>query len=315
MTNAGTITNNRAIFIDSTTTGAVTNNHIIHCANDIQSYLQGNLGIGIATPLAKLHVTNTTSANSLLIEDETNPDSTPFVVDNNGNVGIGTNTPTTSALLSLNSTTKGFLQPKMTTTERGLIGTPVSGLSVYDTTQNTSSFFDGTAWVNVGKNYHFNSFYDYSTENTTSITVNSGSSYFKIPTGSVISQGSTSIWNVNSSYPNDLCIRYVGPSSDKDAQFNLVVGFRVDHNCIGDFSIFKDPTITVNKFTAVGEEFLEAKSKITLTAHDSYNISFLFYDNDLTQNSSYFLGFRHNHANNVVFTVTNFTWRVYSHYD
>lgn len=43
-----------------------------------------------------LRVTNTGTGNSLLIEDSSNPDSTPFVVDSSGNVGIGTSAPATA---------------------------------------------------------------------------------------------------------------------------------------------------------------------------------------------------------------------------
>jgi hypothetical protein len=51
------------------------------------------LGVGIANPTAKLHVNNTGSGNSFLVEDDTNPDSTPFVIDSIGRVGIGTTNP------------------------------------------------------------------------------------------------------------------------------------------------------------------------------------------------------------------------------
>ena len=54
----------------------------------------GNVGIGIQTPTARLHINHTGSGNSFLVEDETNPDTTPFVIDTTGNVGIGTTTPT-----------------------------------------------------------------------------------------------------------------------------------------------------------------------------------------------------------------------------
>jgi hypothetical protein len=40
-----------------------------------------------------LRITNTGTGNSLVVEDSANPDSTPFVVTNAGNVGIGTNAP------------------------------------------------------------------------------------------------------------------------------------------------------------------------------------------------------------------------------
>jgi hypothetical protein len=52
-----------------------------------------NVGIGITTPTASLHVTNVGTQNSFLVEDSTNPDATPFVINASGNVGIGTTTP------------------------------------------------------------------------------------------------------------------------------------------------------------------------------------------------------------------------------
>ncbi len=47
-------------------------------------------------------------------------------------VGIGTTTPSASALLDVTSTTKGLLLPRMTTAQRIAI-TGVAGLVVYDT--------------------------------------------------------------------------------------------------------------------------------------------------------------------------------------
>ena len=47
--------------------------------------------------------------------------------------GIGTNSPNKSAILELNSTTKGFLFPRMTMLERDAIVLPVEGLLVFCT--------------------------------------------------------------------------------------------------------------------------------------------------------------------------------------
>jgi hypothetical protein len=49
------------------------------------------------------------------------------------NVGIGTNTPNTSAQLDISSTTKGLLPPRMTQAQRNAIVSPAPGLLVYQT--------------------------------------------------------------------------------------------------------------------------------------------------------------------------------------
>jgi hypothetical protein len=59
--------------------------------------------------------------------------------------GVGSNSG--SCVFELLSTTKGFLPPRMTTTQRDLIGTPAAGLMIYNTTTNRPNFYDGSAWV------------------------------------------------------------------------------------------------------------------------------------------------------------------------
>ena len=46
------------------------------------------------TTSAALRITQLGTGNALLVEDSANPDSTPFVIDASGNVGIGTSSPT-----------------------------------------------------------------------------------------------------------------------------------------------------------------------------------------------------------------------------
>ena len=58
------------------------------------------------------------------------------------NVGIGTPTPDASALLHINSTSKGILIPRMTSAEKLLIGTPADGLMVYDTDIKNFWYYD-----------------------------------------------------------------------------------------------------------------------------------------------------------------------------
>lgn len=55
---------------------------------------------------------------------------------------------TASSVLDVSSTTKGFLPPRMTTTQKNAIATPAAGLVVYDTTLNKLCVYT-TAWETV----------------------------------------------------------------------------------------------------------------------------------------------------------------------
>lgn len=58
----------------------------------------------------------------------------------------GTTTLNASAILEGNSTTKGFLPPRMTTTQKNAIASPVAGLVVYDSTTNKLQCYNGSTW-------------------------------------------------------------------------------------------------------------------------------------------------------------------------
>jgi hypothetical protein len=54
-----------------------------------------------------------------------------------------------SAQFFIESTTRGFLKPRMTTAQRDAIVTPAAGLSIYNTTTNTQDYYNGTSWVQL----------------------------------------------------------------------------------------------------------------------------------------------------------------------
>jgi hypothetical protein len=54
-----------------------------------------------------------------------------------------------SAVMQANSTTKGFLPPRMTTVQKNAIASPATGLILYDTTLNLPQFYNGTIWVSL----------------------------------------------------------------------------------------------------------------------------------------------------------------------
>jgi hypothetical protein len=66
----------------------------------------------------------------------------------NGGAYINTTSVQASAILQADSTTKGFLPPRMTTTQKNAITSPAAGLMVYDTTLNKLCVYT-TAWETI----------------------------------------------------------------------------------------------------------------------------------------------------------------------
>ena len=67
-------------------------------------------------------------------------------------VGVGTTTPVTSAMLEVKSTSKGFLPPRLTYTQRQAISGPVAGLIIWCSNCGTSGevqVYNGTTWTNM----------------------------------------------------------------------------------------------------------------------------------------------------------------------
>ena len=64
-----------------------------------------------------------------------------------GSTSFGSNTIAASAMVDIQSTTKGFLPPRMTTTQKNAIASPAAGLMVYDTTLNVISYYNGSMWI------------------------------------------------------------------------------------------------------------------------------------------------------------------------
>lgn len=76
--------------------------------------------------------------------DDSNNLSTP------GTVYSGASSINASAALQIDSTTKGTLVPRMTTTEQNAIASPATGLLIFNTTTNAFHYYNGATWQAVG---------------------------------------------------------------------------------------------------------------------------------------------------------------------
>jgi hypothetical protein len=108
-------------------------------------YVSGSLGIATTSPSTTIDV-----SGSGRISGNT------YLATASGNVGVGTTSPNSSALLHISSTTKGFLPPVMSGSQAEAISTPATGLMVYANNGNGTTItstgwwgYDGTNWVKL----------------------------------------------------------------------------------------------------------------------------------------------------------------------
>lgn len=66
-----------------------------------------------------------------------------------GGVCVNGSAPDASAALDITSTTKGFLPPRMTATQRNAIASPTSGLIIYNYTTNKLQVYAAGSWVDL----------------------------------------------------------------------------------------------------------------------------------------------------------------------
>ncbi|MCC6599249.1 MAG: fibrobacter succinogenes major paralogous domain-containing protein [Crocinitomicaceae bacterium] len=64
-------------------------------------------------------------------------------------IGVGSGSPDASSMLDIESTSKGFLPPRMTTVERDAIVSPADGLVIFNTTMNCLNYRAAGSWYEV----------------------------------------------------------------------------------------------------------------------------------------------------------------------
>jgi hypothetical protein len=154
--------------------GAINANNFVKTGGTSTQYLMadGSTSAGtVATTMGAIGASSTTNGGtitsgvlSLAPADATNggivTTGTQTIAGNKtltGTLGVGTATPTASAQLDVSSTTKGFLPPRLDSTQRNAIVSPATGLTIYNTTLNAVQVYNGTVWCStvhyIGERY------------------------------------------------------------------------------------------------------------------------------------------------------------------
>lgn len=71
----------------------------------------------------------------------------------NGQIGIGTSSPVSSAQLDVTSTSSGVLFPRMTNAQMLAISSPATGLQVFNTNANSLYTYNGSQWLSALNSY------------------------------------------------------------------------------------------------------------------------------------------------------------------
>jgi hypothetical protein len=93
-------------------------------------------------------INNNPSIDSSLRSIRTNVGTSVLSISS-GEVGVGDTTTYASAIFAIGSTTRGFLPPRMTTTQKNAIASPATGLVVMDITTLKLCVYNGSSWVDL----------------------------------------------------------------------------------------------------------------------------------------------------------------------
>ncbi len=140
-------TSSRGNVLINTTTDAGFRLDVNGTARIATSLVVGGTGSGsLTTSVVRCNFLNTSDNGFSVVQFQTLSGNATFF--QSVSIGSGAN-PLASAQLEVASTTKGFLPPRMTTTQKNAIASPATGLQVYDTTLNQMSYYNGTTWTNI----------------------------------------------------------------------------------------------------------------------------------------------------------------------
>jgi hypothetical protein len=124
-------------------------------ANRLELYQSGGTVFNVGGGVGNLFTVNDSNVGNLLTVQDISGN-TIFLTTSSGQSGFNTSAITQSAQVQIDSTTKGFLPPRMTGAQVEAIPLPAEGLLVYATSAGVGSVtskgwwgYDGSTWVKL----------------------------------------------------------------------------------------------------------------------------------------------------------------------
>ncbi|MBD99312.1 MAG: hypothetical protein CMO34_05665 [Verrucomicrobia bacterium] len=210
-------------------------------------------------------------------------------------VGINNDNPHASSILDISSTTQGVLVPRMTTGQRNSIGSPATGLLVFDSSTSTFWYFNGSTWVEIVSSVSTNNIQD--ADGDTRVQVEEGTDediirfdlggteYFRMdgPRFEFVNNGNSVFLGQNAGQNDDLTnnnVVFVGTNAGRQntsGSRNVGVGYRAlqqnttgnDNVGIGEDALRLNATGSFN--IAVGANALDAASSSNNNIALGYN--------------------------------------------
>lgn len=167
---------------------------------------------------------------------------------------VGSGSPHASAIMTLNSTTQGFLPPRMSTVNRDAIASPATGLIIWNTTLARLEYYNGAQWAAFGETGGA------MTEiiPSTTLSANTGVSITNIPQGYQDLLLRLKIRSARAAVTDNLNIRFNGDSGVSSYVWNQSYASSASITNIGDTTddaidiLCAAANATANRFLDIG---------------------------------------------------------------
>ncbi len=137
---SNTIGTRYGLYLGHTNAGTTNAYGVYQASSTLQNTFAGVVGIGSdITPDASLEVVNDGSGDSFLVADSADGDTTPFVIQADGDVGIGTTAPSRKLEVQADSSGSTFLTytPAMRLTNSSITDQAIFGIEFYGNSTST----------------------------------------------------------------------------------------------------------------------------------------------------------------------------------